>query len=84
MGLMSLYEIVCIIRKSFLKVLAISIAVAILAYVVVNSMQTYTCVLAFKFNHPEAETGLAPDGQSKLDPYEIQNPLIIEGALKSI
>ena len=84
MGLMSLYEIVRIIRKSFLRVLAISIAVAILAYVVVNSMQTYTCVLAFKFNHPEAETGLAPDGESKLDPYEIQNPLIIEGALKSI
>lgn len=81
---MSLYEIIRIIRKSFLRVFAFSIAVAILAYVVLNSMQTYTCVLAFKFNHPEAETGFAPDGESKLDPYEIQNPLVIEGALKRI
>ena len=84
MGLMSLYDMTQIIRKYFLRVLSFSIAIAVFAYFLLNSMQTYTCVLAFKFNHPEAETGFAPDGTSKLDPYEIQNPLVIEGALRRI
>ena len=84
MGLLSIYEMVQIVRKKFLRVLALSVLIALVTYFVLNSMQTYTCVLGFKYNHSGAETGLAPDGESKLDPYEIQNPLVIEGALRSL
>ena len=84
MGLLSIYEMVQIVRKKFLRVLAFSVLIALVTYFVLNSMQTYTCVLGFKYNHSGAETGLAPDGESKLDPYEIQNPLVIQGALQSL
>ncbi len=84
MGLLSVYEMVQIVRKKFLRVLAFSVLIALVTYFVLNSMQTYTCVLGFKYNHSGAETGLAPDGESKLDPYEIQNPLVIQGALQSL
>ncbi len=84
MGLLSIYEMMQIIRKSFLKVLAASMAIGILAYFVAGSMQTYTCVLGFKYNHTGALEGLAPDGERKLDPYEIQNPVVIQSALSSL
>ncbi|MBO5370517.1 MAG: EAL domain-containing protein [Clostridia bacterium] len=84
MGFLNIYEMVNIIRKSFLKVLALSIAIGFLVYCVANSMQTFTCVLGFKYNHTQAIDNLAPDGKSKLDPYEIQNPVVIQGALDNL
>ncbi len=73
-----------ILKKYFLQIVAISIAVALLGGYAVTTMQTYTCVLGFKYNHAEAAEGLAPDGETKLDPYEIQNPVVIKAALDNM
>ena len=84
MGLLSITEMVRILKKYFLQIVAISIAVALLGGYAVTTMQTYTCVLGFKYNHKEASQGLAPDGETKLDPYEIQNPVVIKAALDNM
>jgi len=84
MGLLSITEMIRIVRKYFLQIVALSLAVGILAGYAVTALQTYTCTLGFKYNHKEALEGLAPDGQSKLDPYEIQNPVVIQGALENM
>lgn len=81
MGILSISEMIAVVRKYFLKVTAVALLVGILAAYIVSSSQTYTCTLGFKYNYDEAEQGLAPDGESKLDPYEIQNPVIIQAAL---
>lgn len=84
MKTLDIYEIVRIVRQSFLRIMALSLAIGILVFCVTSSLQTYTCYLGFKYNHDGAETGLAPDGESKLDPYEIQNPVVIQAAIDSI
>lgn len=81
MGLLNIADIIRIVRKYILLIAALSIAAGILGGAATSMIQTYTCTLGFKFNHPEAVEGLAPDGVSKLDPYEIQNPVIIQAAL---
>ena len=84
MALLSLTEIIKILKKHILQIVALSLAVGVASGYVVSSMQTYTCTLGFKYNHSGALEGLAPDGESKLDPYEIQNPLIIKAALENL
>ena len=84
MTLLSLAEIIKILKKHILQIVALSLAVGVLSGYVVSSMQTYTCALRFKYNHSGALEGLAPDGESKLDPYEIQNPLVIKAALENL
>lgn len=84
MGLLSISEMVRILKKYFLQILAVSLAVALLGGYYVSITQTYTCVLGFKYTHEEALEGLAPDGKTKLDPYEIQNPVVIKAALESM
>ena len=78
MGLLSIAEIIRIVRKYLLLIVALALVAGILGGLVVSMTQTYTCTLGFKFNHAEAVEGLAPDGESKLDPYEIQNPVVTE------
>ena len=82
MGLLSITEMVKILKKYFLRIVAISLVVGLLGGFAVTKMQTYTCTLGFKYNHKEAAEGLAPDGETKLNPYEIQNPVIIKAALE--
>ena len=84
MGLLSIAEIVHIVKKWFLQIVAISIAVALIGGYIVSTKQTYTCTLGFKYNHKEAQEGLAADGETKLDPYEIQNPVVIKAALENM
>lgn len=84
MGLLSISDIVKILKKYFLQITALSLAVALLSVLFVNMTQTYTCTLGFKYNHKEAAEGFAPDGESKLDPYEIQNPVVIKAALENM
>ena len=84
MGLINIADIIRILRKYLLVIVALSVAVAIFGGVLTSLTQTYTCTLGFKYNHAEASEGLAPDGESKLDPYEIQNPVIIQAALKNM
>lgn len=83
MGLLKLSEIIRILKKHILQIMALSLVVGVIGGLVVTSMQTYTCTLGFKYNHSEAQEGLAPDGESKLDPYEIQNPVVIKAALEN-
>ena len=82
MGLLKLSEIIRILKKNILQIVALSLVVGVLSGVVVTNMQTYTCTLGFKYNHKEAQEGFAPDGESKLNPYEIQNPVVIKAALE--
>lgn len=84
MGLLSLTEIFKIIKKYFLRIVALSLVAGLISWYGVNMIQTYTCTLGFKYNHKEASEGLAPDGVSKLDPYEIQNPVVIKAALENM
>ena len=84
MGLLSISEMIRIIRKYILRFTALSLAIGLLGAYVINMTQTYTCVLGFKYNHSQAAEGLAPDGTSKLDPYEIQNPVVIQAALNDM
>lgn len=84
MGLLNIKDMLNVIRRYFLRILALSLAAGLVSIFVADSMQTYTCVLGFKFNHSGAEEGLAPDDTSELDPYEIQNPVIIQGALENL
>lgn len=84
MGSLSIRDIIKVIRRYFLRILALSLAAGLLALYAVNSMQTYTCMLGFKFNYEGAAEGLAPDGVSTFDPYEIQNPVVIQGALENL
>ena len=84
MALLSLVEIIKILKKHILQIVALTLAVGFLSGYIVTSMQTYTCTLGFKYNHEGASEGLAPDGESKLDPYEIQNPVIIKAALEHL
>lgn len=79
-----LSEIIQIIRKYFLRVLAFSMAIALIAMLFVNYTQEYSTTLYFKYNHTEATEGLAPDGESKLDPYEITTPVVIQGAIDAM
>lgn len=84
MILLSLTEMIQILKKYFLQVVALSLVVGLLSGYVVTASQTYTCTLGFKYNHKGSEEGLAPDGESKLNPYEIQNPVVINAALENM
>lgn len=84
MGLLSLTEMIRLLKKYLLQIIALSLVVALISAFVVSNMQTYTCTLGFKYNHLGAQEGLAPDGESKLDPYEIQNPVVIKAALEEM
>ena len=84
MGLISIADIIRIVRRYLLVIVALSVVAAIVGGALTSATQTYTCTLGFKYNHAEAAEGLAPDGESKLDPYEIQNPIIIQAALKNM
>ena len=77
-------EIFRIIRKHFAAIVAVSVLFGLLGGAVATLTQTYTCTLGFKYNHAEAVEGLAPDGSSKLDPYELKNPLLLHGALEKM
>lgn len=84
MGLLNIAEMIQIVRKFALRILALSLAAGLAGACFAAMTQTYTCSLGFQYNHSEAAEGLAPDGVSKLDPYEIQNPVVIQAAMENI
>ena len=53
MEFLSINDILQVIRKSFLRILAISLAAGMIAYFVVGMNQTYTCTLGFRYNDAE-------------------------------
>ncbi len=84
MTVFSISDMIQLLKKYFIRILALSMAIALLSMVIVSCLQTYTATLYFKFNHSQAVEDLAPDGVSKLDPYEIQNPVVIQGAIEAM
>lgn len=84
MGILSITEMIRIVRKYFLRIFAFSLAVGLIGGYITTLLQTYTCTLGFKYNYAQAAEGLAPDGKNKLDPYEIQNPVVIQAALTNM
>lgn len=84
MGILSITEMIAIVQKYFLRILALSLAAGLIGGYFTTKLQTYTCTLGFKYNYEQAAEGLAPDGESKLDPYEIQNPVVIQAALNNM
>ena len=80
-GVKKLYAI---FKDNFIAFLSISIVVGVITYFFTSHIQTYTCTLNFEYAYPQAEEGLALDGKSKLDPFEIQNPAVIQKALKDL
>lgn len=84
MGVINIVEIIKIIRKYFLKIVAVCLALGIASYIVVSSIQTYTCSLYFKYNYEDAKNGLAPNGTDELDPYELENPSVIQAAINNL
>ncbi|MBQ7901385.1 MAG: EAL domain-containing protein [Clostridia bacterium] len=77
-------DIIQLIKKYFVRVLALSLAIALISMLFASYVQTYSATLYFKFNHSQAAEGLAPDGTSKLDPYEIKTPVVIQGAIDAL
>lgn len=84
MGVLSITEMICIVKKYFLRILAFSLALGLVGGYIATMLQTYTCTLGFKYNYEKAAEGIAPDGKSKLDPYEIQNPVVVQAALRNM
>lgn len=84
MGSLSITEMISLLKKYFFRILALSAAAGLLGGFAASAAQTYTCTLGFKYNNEEAADGFAPDGKSRLDPYEIQNPAVIQAALEDM
>lgn len=80
--MLTIHEIVLIIKKYFLAAVAAAFLGAVAAGMLVICIRDYTCTLNFKYNYTGAEDGLAPDGASPLDPYALQNPAVIHSALQ--
>lgn len=81
MGVIQIYDIFKILRKYFTRIVAACLAVGILAYFAVSMNQSYTCTLNFKYNYASALEGFAPDGVSEMDPYELENPAVVQAAI---
>ncbi len=81
MGLISITEMFAVLRRYFIHIVAAALLAALLMMLVVQSAQTYTCTLNYKYAHDQAAEGLAADNDTALNPYEIQEPLLIRGAL---
>ena len=75
-------ELMRIIKKYLVPVIAAAFLAALATFLVVSLVRKYDCTLNFKYNYELAEEGIAPDGESALDPYELQNPAIIHAALQ--
>lgn len=84
MGVIQVYDIIKILKKQFVRIVALCLAVGLLAYLYTSMTQTYTCTLNYKYNYDAALEGLAPDKTSELDPYELKNPAVIQAAISQL
>ncbi|MGN1368062.1 MAG: EAL domain-containing protein [Aristaeellaceae bacterium] len=80
--MISIAELVRIIKKYLIPVIAAAFLAAVATFVAVRMVRKYECTLNFKYNYEQAEEKIAPDGESPLNPYELQNPAIIHAALE--
>lgn len=84
MGVIQVFDIVKILKKQFVRIVALCLAVGLAAYCLTAMSQTYTCTLNYKYNYDAALEGKAPDGESELDPYELKNPAVIQAAINQM
>ena len=83
MGTTTIFDLLMLLKKNPKKIIAAALIFGMLAYFYATLTQTYTAQMNLKYNNPEAEEGLAPDG-SALDPYDIMNPTVISGTLENL
>lgn len=84
MGVIQVVDIIKILKKQFVRILALCLAVGLLAYIYTSMTQSYTCTLNYKYNYEAALEGKAPDGSSELDPYELKNPAVIQAVIDAM
>lgn len=82
--MLSITDLIRILRKHLLTAVAAAFLAAVCTFIGVRLLREYQCTLNFKYNYEGAEQELAPDGVSRLDPYELQNPAVIHAALKEM
>ena len=82
--MLSIADLIRILRKHLLTAIAAAFLAAVCTFIGVRLLREYQCTLNFKYNYEGAEKELAPDGVSRLDPYEMQNPAVIHAALKEM
>lgn len=81
MGIIQIYDLGKILKKHFVRIVAVCLAVALAMYFFTAMTQTYTCTLNYRYNYPAAAEGKAPDGVAEMNPYELQNPAVIQAAI---
>ena len=82
--MMTIAELVRIVKKYLIPAIAVAFLAAVATFVAVRMVRKYECTLNFKYNYELAEQEIAPDGESQLNPYEMQNPAIIHAALETM
>lgn len=79
----TLLELIEYIKKHIPMIAGIAIAAAVLSFAYVVHNQSYTASTTIKYTEADTETGLDKTG-TKIDPYEIMSPKVIEGAVESL
>lgn len=82
--MLSIADLIRILRKHLLTAVAAAFLAAVCTLIGVRMLREYQCTLNFKYNYEGAGQELAPDGVSRLDPYEMQNPAVIHAALREM
>lgn len=79
----TLLELIEYIKKHIPMIIGVALAAAVAAFAYVWHNQSYTASTTIKYTDADTETGLDKTG-TKIDPYEIMSPRVIEGAVKSL
>lgn len=79
----TLLELIEYIKKHIPMIIGVALAAAVAAFAYVWHNQSYTASTTIKYTDADTETGLDKSG-TKIDPYEIMSPRVIEGAVKSL
>lgn len=79
----TLLELIEYIKKHIPMIVAAGVIAAVISVVYVWQNQSYTASTTIKYSEADTETGLDKTG-TKIDPYEIMSPRVIEDAVKSL
>ena len=82
-GTTTVFELLMLLKKNPKRIIAAAILCGILAYFYASLTQSYSVQMNLQYTNPEAEDGLAPDGNA-LDPYDIMNPTVISSTLNKM
>lgn len=79
----TLLELIEYIKKHIPMIVTVGVIAAVISFVYVWQNQSYTASTTIKYTEADTETGLDKTG-TKIDPYEIMSPRVIEDAVKSL